>query len=123
MKYRGYFLPSYLDSDIIYGRKVMKFKIETSALEKNIFELILSDVKNIDKIKNYYDDEDNLVATVRVIDRGEFSTKRLGRPKKDYTDLLDRVKNLKEQGILEKDMPTNLNISKASYSRLKKLEI
>ena len=101
----------------------MKYKIETSALEKDISQLILSDVTNIDKIKHYYDEEDNLVATVRIIDRGEFSTKQLGRPKKDYTDLLDRVKNLKEQGILEKDIPANLNISKASYSRLKKLEM
>jgi hypothetical protein len=101
----------------------MKYKIETSELEKNIFDLILSDVKNIDKIKNYYDDEDNLIATVRVIDRGEFSTKRLGRPKKDYTSLLDRIKNLKEEGFLDKEIPDALNISKASYSRIKKLEI
>ena len=50
----------------------MKYKIETSALEKDIFQLILSDVTNIDKIKHYYDEEDNLVATVRIIDRGEF---------------------------------------------------
>ena len=101
----------------------MKYKIETSELEKNIFDLILSDVKNIDKIKNYYDDEDNLIATVRVIDRGEFSTKRLGRPKKDYTELLDRIKNLKEQGIVDKEIPANLIISKASYFRIKKLEL
>jgi hypothetical protein len=101
----------------------MKYKIETSEMDKNIFDLILSDVSNIDKIKNYYDEEDNLIATVRIIDRGEFSTKRLGRPKKDYTSLLDRIKNLKEEGFLDKEIPEALNISKASYSRIKKLEI
>ena len=101
----------------------MKYKIETSEMDKNIFDLILSDVSNIDKIKNYYDEEDNLIATVRIIDRGEFSTKRLGRPKKDYTSLLDRIKNLKEGGFLDKEIPDALNISKASYSRIKKLEI
>jgi hypothetical protein len=101
----------------------MKYKIETSEINKNIFDLILSDVSNIDKIKNYYDEEDNLIATVRIIDRGEFSTKRLGRPKKDYTSLLDRIKNLKEEGFLDKEIPDALNISKASYSRIKKLEI
>lgn len=101
----------------------MKYKIETSEINKNIFDLILSDVSNIDKIKNYYDEEENLIATVRIIDRGEFSTKRLGRPKKDYTSLLDRIKNLKEEGFLDKEIPDALNISKASYSRIKKLEI
>jgi hypothetical protein len=101
----------------------MKYKIETSEMDKNIFDLILSDASNIDKIKNYYDEEDNLIATVRIIDRGEFSTKRLGRPKKDYTSLLDRIKNLKEEGFLDKEIPDALNISKASYSRIKKLEI
>ena len=101
----------------------MKYKIETSEINKNIFDLILSDVSNIDKIKNYYDEEENLIATVRIIDRGEFSTKRLGRPKKDYTELLDRIKNLKEEGFLDKEIPDALNISKASYSRIKKLEI
>jgi len=101
----------------------MKYKIETSEMDKNIFDLILSDASNIDKIKNYYDEENNLIATVRIIDRGEFSTKRLGRPKKDYTSLLDRIKNLKEEGFLDKEIPDALNISKASYSRIKKLEI
>lgn len=100
----------------------MKYKIETSALDEDVFSMILSDVENIDRIKHYYDESDNLIATVRIIDRGEFSTKQLGRPKKDYTDLLDRIKNLKESGVCEKDIAEHLNISKSKYCRVKKLE-
>ena len=31
----------------------MKYKIETSEMDKNIFDLILSDASNIDKIKYF----------------------------------------------------------------------